>query len=48
MPARLAHRCRVLEMQLSRNPRELLAMLETARYQRPQTPPIPVVATRVA
>jgi hypothetical protein len=48
MPARLAHRCRVFEMQLSRNPRELLGMLETARYQRPQTPAIPVVATRVA
>jgi hypothetical protein len=48
MPARLAHRCRIYEMQLSRNPHDLLSMLETARYQRPQTPPIPVVATRVA
>lgn len=47
MPARLAHRCRIFDVQLSRNAKDILSLVETARYARPQTPHAPVVAERV-
>ncbi|HEY7089274.1 MAG TPA: hypothetical protein VH518_14350 [Tepidisphaeraceae bacterium] len=44
MPARLANRARIFDVQLSRNPKDILSLLEAARYHRPQSPARPVVA----
>ena len=34
LPARIAQKCRVFDAQLSRNPQDILSLMETARYQR--------------
>jgi hypothetical protein len=34
LPLRMAKRCRVFEAQLSRNPQDLLSLMEVARYER--------------
>ncbi|HVT89446.1 MAG TPA: hypothetical protein VHD56_11380, partial [Tepidisphaeraceae bacterium] len=39
-PARLAHRCNIFDIQLSRNPREILGLLDLARYHRTAHHPV--------
>jgi hypothetical protein len=41
----MAQRCRIFDVQLSRNPRDILGLLEAARYQ--QRPPTPKVSVQV-
>jgi hypothetical protein len=46
LPARIAQKCRVFDAQLSRNPQDILSLMETARYQRLHHPFAPATAPR--
>jgi hypothetical protein len=47
MPARLAQRCAVFSMQLSRDPRHVLDLLEAARTRRPSRPSVWIHAPNI-
>jgi len=38
LPARMAQKCRVFDAQLSRNPQDILSLMDTARYHRAAVP----------